>query len=131
MSCGNSCEGCNGCAVPPYREERTFPDIVALTKENFNEEAYEESAIVVVDFWAQWCGPCRMLAPIFEDLHTEYPHLKFCRVNVDEQPELAQAFNIESIPTVVVLHDHHTVAGSIGLRTKEELREMLDRAIKG
>ncbi len=131
MSCGNSCDGCDGCSIPSYREERIFTDIVVLNKDNFNEEAYDDPAIVVIDFWAPWCGPCRMLAPIFEELNAEYPHLKFCRINVDEQPELAQTFNIESIPTVIVLHDHHAIAGSIGLRSKEELREMLDNAIKG
>ena len=78
------------------------------------------------DFWAEWCQPCRMLAPAFEELNREEPQVKFCRVNVDEQGELAQMFGIESIPTLAVVQDRHTLTGSVGLRSKEEIKAMLD-----
>ncbi len=128
--CGGGCAGCGGCggAVEraPYVETRTFTDIVTLTGENFQAEVLDDPGLILIDFWAEWCQPCRMLAPAFEELNREEPQVKFCRVNVDEQGELAQMFGIESIPTLAVVQDRHTLTGSVGLRSKDEIRAMLD-----
>ena len=119
--------GCGGGAErEPYVETRTFTDIVTLTNENFQTEVLDDPGLILIDFWAEWCQPCRMLAPAFEELNREEPQVKFCRVNVDEQGELAQMFGIESIPTLAVVQDRHTLTGSVGLRSKEEIKAMLD-----
>lgn len=129
-SCGGGCGGCHGgcggAAREPYVETRTFTDIVTLTEENFQTEVLDDPGLIVIDFWAEWCQPCRMLAPSFEELNAEEPQIKFCRVNVDEQPNLASMFGIESIPTLAVVQDRHTLTGSVGLRSKEEIRAMLE-----
>ena len=79
---------------------------ITLTKENFREETTNTDLPVLVDFWASWCGPCRMLAPIVEQIAEEYEgKIKVGKVNVDEEPELAAAFNVSSIPTVVIIKD--------------------------
>ena len=128
--CGGGCAGCGGgCGAAeraPYVETRTFTDIVTLTSENFQAEVLDDPGLILIDFWAEWCQPCRMLAPAFEELNREEPQIKFCRVNVDEQGELAQMFGIESIPTLAVVQDRHTLTGSVGLRSKDEIRAMLD-----
>ena len=128
--CGGGCAGCGGCGGAaeraPYVETRTFTDIVTLTGENFQAEVLDDPGLILIDFWAEWCQPCRMLAPAFEELNREEPQVKFCRVNVDEQSELAQMFGIESIPTLAVVQDRHTLTGSVGLRSKDEIRAMLD-----
>ena len=128
---GGGCAGCHGCGSEPverepYVETRTFTDIVTLTEENFQTEVLDDPGLILIDFWAEWCQPCRMLAPAFEELNGEEPQVKFCRVNVDEQPGLAQMFGIESIPTLAVVQDRHTLTGSVGLRSKEEIQSMLD-----
>lgn len=94
-----------------------------LTKQNFVQET--EKGTVLVDFWASWCGPCRMLAPVMEQVEREYSQYKVCKVNVDEQPELAQQFGVMSIPTVVCLKAGKESARSIGLVTKEQLLSKL------
>ena len=128
------CAGCSGCGGgaerEPYVETRTFTDIVTLTSEHFQTEVLDDPGLILIDFWAEWCQPCRMLAPAFEELNREEPQVKFCRVNVDEQGELAQMFGIESIPTLAVVQDRHTLTGSVGLRSKDaevvaRLREAL------
>ena len=125
-ACGGGCVGCGGGFHEPYVETRTFTDIVTLTEENFQTEVLDDPGLILIDFWAEWCQPCRMLAPAFEELNREEPQVKFCRVNVDEQGELAQMFGIESIPTLAVVQDRHTLTGSVGLRSKEEIKAMLD-----
>ena len=113
-------------SASPTSKPRTFTDIVTLTSENFQTEVLDDPGLILIDFWAEWCQPCRMLAPAFEELNREEPQVKFCRVNVDEQGELAQMFGIESIPTLAVVQDRHTLTGSVGLRSKEEIKAMLD-----
>ena len=125
-ACGGGCGGCGGSFHEPYVETRTFTDIVTLTEDNFQTEVLDDPGLILIDFWAEWCQPCRMLAPAFEELNREEPQVKFCRVNVDEQGELAQMFGIESIPTLAVVQDRHTLTGSVGLRSKEEIKAMLD-----
>ncbi len=90
-----------------------------LTKQNFVQET--EKGVVLVDFWASWCGPCRMLAPVVEQIAQEHSEWKVCKVNVDEQPELAQQFGVMSIPTVVCLREGKESARSVGLVSKDQL----------
>lgn len=100
--------------------------VVTITTENFAQEVLHSDKPVLLDFWASWCGPCRMLSPIVDEVAEERTDVKVGKVNVDEQPELAQAFGIASIPTLLVIRDGHTVNRAVGVRSKEEILQMLD-----
>lgn len=98
---------------------------ITLTKDNFKEETTNTNLPVLVDFWASWCGPCRMLAPIVEQIAEEYEgKIKVGKVNVDEEPELAAAFNVSSIPTVIIIKDGAVSEVSVGYRPKAELLKL-------
>ena len=99
--------------------------MITLTKENFAQEVLQSDKPVLVDFWATWCGPCRMMAPVIEELDAEHPEYKFGKVNVDEQPELAQQFRIISIPTLVVMKDGQIANKAVGAMPKEEILALL------
>ena len=99
---------------------------ITLTKENFAQEVLNADLPVLVDFWATWCGPCRMLAPVIEQIAAENEgKLKVGKVNVDEQEELAIKFRVSAIPTVLVFKGGEVTASSVGYRTKEQLEAML------
>ena len=98
---------------------------ITLTKNNFEEEVIRSDVPVLVDFWATWCGPCRMLAPIIEEISEERKDIKVGKINVDDQPELANAFGVSSIPTLVVMKDGKEAARSVGLRSKEQVLALL------
>ena len=100
--------------------------VVTITTENFAQEVLHSDKPVLLDFWASWCGPCRMLSPIVDEVAEERTDVKVGKVNVDEQPELAQAFGIASIPTLLVIRDGRTVHSAVGVRSKEEILQMLD-----
>ena len=100
--------------------------VITITKENFEAEVLKSAQPVLLDFWAAWCGPCRMLSPIVDEVAEERTDVKVGKVNVDEQPELAQAFGIASIPTLLVIRDGRTVNRAVGVRSKEEILQMLD-----
>lgn len=102
--------------------------VIKLTKENFEEVALRSEKVVLVDFYADWCGPCKMAAPIVEELSGELADAVFCKVNVDDSPELAAAFGVQSIPTFVVLSDGKAVDMSVGFRSKADLEAMIAAA---
>ena len=99
--------------------------MVTLTKENFEQEVLQHKGTVLVDFWATWCGPCKMIAPFVEAIAQERTDVKVGKIDVDTQPELAIAHKIMSIPTLLVFKDGKLVDKAIGLRSKEQIEAML------
>ena len=96
-----------------------------VTLENFDQEVLHSDKTVLLDFWATWCGPCRMVAPILEEIAAERPDIKVCKVNVDEQPELASRYRIMSIPTLMVVKNGQVVNQAVGARPKSQILSML------
>lgn len=99
---------------------------INVNKNNFAQEVLQSSKPVLVDFWASWCGPCRMLAPTLDEIAAEHPEITLAKVNVDEEQELAVQFQVMSIPTLILFKGGKPVATSIGFRPKETLEAMLD-----
>lgn len=98
---------------------------IILTNENFEDEVLKCEGKILVDFWATWCGPCRMIAPTVEEIAEERSDIKVGKVNVDEQAELANAFGITSIPTLVVLKNGKVTNQLVGVRPKDDILRML------
>ena len=101
---------------------------INITKESFQEEVINAGKPVLLDFWAPWCGPCRMVGPIVEEVARERPDIKVGKVNVDEQPELAHRFGVMSIPTLVVMKDGGIAGQAVGARPKDQILAMLREA---
>jgi len=101
---------------------------IALTTASFKEQT--ASGVTVVDFWASWCGPCRMLSPIVEELAEEMSGVKFAKVNVDEEPMLANEFRVNAIPTLVFMKNGQAVGQTVGLQGKDALKAAIEK-IKG
>ena len=96
-----------------------------ITKENFQEEVLNSEKPVLLDFWASWCGPCRMVGPILDEIAEEREDIKVCKVNVDEEPELAAKYGIVSIPTLLVMEKGEIRNKSLGARPKAQIEAML------
>lgn len=98
---------------------------INITKDNFVEEVVNSDKPVLLDFWAGWCGPCRMIAPIVEQIAEERSDIKVGKINVDEEPSLANQFGVMSIPTLVVMKDGEVVNQAVGVRPKEQILQLL------
>ena len=98
---------------------------INISKENFQEEVVNSNKPVLLDFWAPWCGPCRMVVPILEEIAQERPEIKGGKINVDEQPELARQFRVMNIPTLVMIKDGKITGQAMGARPKGQILAML------
>lgn len=96
-----------------------------ITNESFEKEVLNSDKTVLVDFWATWCGPCRMLSPVIEEIASEMPEIKVCSVNIDEQNELAAKFGVMSIPTLLVFKNGKVSQTSVGVKPKNAIVSML------
>ncbi|HIS80736.1 MAG TPA: thioredoxin [Candidatus Scatomonas merdavium] len=99
--------------------------VINITNQNFHEEVVNSSKTVLLDFWAGWCGPCSMLSPVIDEIAEDRTDIKVGKVNVDEEPELSSAFQVMSIPTVIVLKNGNVTGKSIGVRPREDIEAML------
>ena len=99
--------------------------ITNVTKENFDKEVMQAEGTVLIDFWAAWCGPCRMIAPAVEKIAEEHPEVKVCKINIDDEQELAIRHGVMSIPTLMVVKNGEIVKTAVGLRPKEEIEALL------
>ena len=113
--------------IKPQRNDREDYKMTAINinKNNFQNEVMNSDKTVLLDFWASWCAPCRMVVPIIEEIAGERPDIKVGKINVDEQPELASKFGIMSIPTLVVMKNGKIVTKVSGARPKKAILEML------
>lgn len=121
---GHDC-GSHGAGCGAHKEKQG--GITVVTAGNFEEEVTNSSGLTVVDFWADWCGPCKMLAPVMEELSREMTDVKFCKVNVDEEMSVAMAFRVASIPTLAFFRDGKYIDQAVGYQPKEVVKERIEQ----
>ena len=118
--------GCGGEKTSETKQEETEMNIVHVNKDNFQEVVLNSKKTVLLDFWASWCGPCRMIAPTLEEIAAEREDVLVCKVNVDEEVELASQFGVTSIPLLVVMEDGKIINQSVGVKPKSAILDLLD-----
>ncbi len=124
--------GCGKSESSPSSQGKDAKNIVVLTKANFDAEVLKSSQPVLVDFWASWCKPCKMVAPVVEELAGEYEgKAKVGKVDVDAQTELAQQYGITGIPALLFFKDGKQAGQFVGVRSKAEIKAKLDSLVKG
>ncbi len=96
-----------------------------LTRDNFNSEVESHKGLIIIDLYADWCGPCKMLAPVIDELEEEYKSVKFCKVNVDNEREIAEMFRVQSIPMIAAVKDNTFLDMSVGYVPKERLEKLI------
>ena len=96
-----------------------------INKKNFDAEVLQSDKVVLLDFFAQWCGPCKMIAPTLEEIAAENEHIKVCKIDVDEAPDLARQFKVTSIPLLVVMKDGQIVNQSLGAKPKDAILKLI------
>ncbi len=103
-------------------------NIVTLTKDNFQEEVLKSITPVLVDFWAEWCGPCKMIGPILDELADEYAgKITIGKINIDDQQQLATEYGVRAIPTLLLFHNCEVAEQIVGLRSKRDLKASFDK----
>ena len=107
-------------------QKERITNMTVLTKDNFKAEVEDCKGLIIIDLYADWCGPCKMLAPVIESLEGEYPSVKFCKINVDEQRELAEMFRVESIPMIAAVKDNTFLDMSVGYVPKDKLVKLIE-----
>jgi thioredoxin 1 len=105
------------------------PNILTLSESSFANDVLSSSAPVLVDFWAEWCGPCKMIAPVLDELATEYEgRVKIGKVNIDENGALASQYRVSAIPTLLLFKNGEVIEQMVGMRSKRDLKASLDKA---
>lgn len=100
---------------------------LTITKSNFETEVMKSDIPVLIDFWAPWCGPCKMVAPVIDEISDEISGVKICKVNVDDEPEVASSFKVMSIPTLILVKNGSVVSQAVGAKPKAAILQMLSK----